>query len=174
LIIPSAEESTVKGKEVVRIALSSTQPLLSMYLTDLSDADLLVRPVPNANHIAWQLGHLIKSEVDLIKSQVPLAEFPSLPAGFAEQYTKETAKTDSPKNFKTKAQYLDLFDQVRRATLASLDRLTDEDLDKATTGNMAAFAPNLAAFYILVSNHTLMHAGQITAVRRKLGKPVLF
>ena len=27
---------------------------------------------------------------------------------------------------------------------------------------------------LLVSNHVLMHAGQITSVRRKQGKPVLF
>ena len=29
------------------------------YVQDLADADLLLRPVPGINHIAWQLGHLI-------------------------------------------------------------------------------------------------------------------
>ena len=35
-------------------------------------------------------------------------------------------------------------------------------------------APTLGALLLLQSNHTLMHAGQFTVVRRKLGKPVLF
>jgi hypothetical protein len=39
---------------------------------------------------------------------------------------------------------------------------------------MAAFAPTLGHIFLLVANHTLMHAGQITVVRRLLGKPVLF
>ena len=62
----------------------------------------------------------------------------------------------------------------RAATLAAVDNLSDADLDRASTGMMAKFAPTLADLLILVSNHTLMHAGQFTVVRRKLGKPVLF
>ena len=47
-------------------------------------------------------------------------------------------------------------------------------LDRPTTGRMAKFAPTVGAMLLLVSNHTLMHGGQFTVVRRKLGKPVLF
>ncbi len=32
------------------------------YLGDLTDADIMVRAIPDTNHIAWQLGHLIQSE----------------------------------------------------------------------------------------------------------------
>ena len=39
-----------------------------------------------------------------------------------------------------------------------------------TTGNIAQFAPTHGALVLLVSNHTLMHSGQFTVVRRKLGK----
>ena len=52
--------------------------------------------------------------------------------------------------------------------------LTDADLEKATPGDMAPFAPRIVDLLILLANHTLMHAGQFTVVRRKLGKPVLF
>src|SRR5204862_8213728 len=130
--------------------------------------------VPGANHIAWQLGHLIQAERDLVKSQVPAATFPELPAGFKQQHARETSTLEPPKGFKTKNEYEGLFNKAREATLAALARLSDADLDKATTGPMAPMAPNLAAFLILVANHTLMHAGQFTVVRRKLGKPILF
>ena len=46
------------GKDAIRTALEGTQSVLKMYVSDLSDADLFVRPVPSANHIAWQLGSM--------------------------------------------------------------------------------------------------------------------
>jgi uncharacterized damage-inducible protein DinB len=148
--------------------------MLPMYLADLSDADLLVRPVPSANHIAWQLGHLIHSERELLSGQAPGATYPALPAGWGEQYTKATSAMEPPKGFATKAVYLDLFQKVREATLANLNRLSDADLDRPTTGQMAQYAPTLGSLFILIANHTLMHAGQFTVVRRKLGKPIIF
>jgi hypothetical protein len=164
----------VNAKDVIQSALASTKNLLEMYLSDLSDADLLVRPVPGANTIAWQLGHLIASEQRLMRSQLPDAPYPELPAGFEQAHSKEAAASDSPKGFKGKQEYLDLFSKVRSATVAALGKLSDADLDRPTQGQMAPFAPRLGDYFILLSNHTLMHAGQFTAVRRKLGKPVLF
>ena len=163
----------MKAKDAIRTALQGTQQVLNWYLADLSDADLLVRPVPGANHIAWQVGHLTCAEKHLLAKQVPGATYPDLPAGFAEQHGKATAASDSPKGFGTKAEYLSLFNQFREATLANLERLSDADLDKPSVGNMAKFAPTVGAMLLFQSNHTLVHAGQFTVVRRNLGKPVL-
>ena len=51
--------------------------------------------------------------------------------------------------------------------------MSDADFDKATPANMASYAPNFGALFILLSTHDMMHGGQFTVVRRKLGKPVL-
>jgi hypothetical protein len=163
----------MNAKEAIKIALTSTRDMVPMFLGDLSDADLLVRPVPNANHIAWQLGHLIASESGMGK-QIPGARYPELPAGFAEQHNKEKAAQDPPRGFATKAVYLDLFGKVRGATLAALEKLSEADLDRRTEGPMAQYAPTVAALLVLNANHVMMHAGQFTVVRRKLGKPILF
>jgi hypothetical protein len=163
----------MNAKDAIRTALTSTQNLLSWYVSDLSDADLLVRPVPNANHIAWQLGHLVFAEIHLL-GQLPGAAYPELPTGWSQQHGKETAAMDPPKGFATKSEYLTQFNKVREATLTTLAKMADADLEKPTQGNMAQFAPSLGALLLLQSNHTLMHAGQFTVVRRKLGKPVLF
>ncbi len=171
--IPSGEVKLMNAKEALKTALTSTQFLLGRYTEDLSDADLLVRPVPNANHIAWQLGHLAAAERQL-GAQIPGAAYPALPGGWAEQYGKSTASMEPPKGFHTKAQYLAELNKSRDATLAALAKMSDADLDKPTEGQMKAFAPTIGALIVLISNHTLMHAGQITCVRRKLGKPVLF
>lgn len=47
-------------------ALESSKKMLAWIVSDFSDADLLVRPVPEANHMAWQLGHLITAERHII------------------------------------------------------------------------------------------------------------
>jgi hypothetical protein len=164
----------MKACQVLETALSGTQFLTNQYLNDLSDADLLVRPVAGANHIAWQLGHLIASEISLVRSQLPDAAYPQLPTGFAEQHGKETAGQEPPKGFLKKQQYVDLFNRVRDATKATVAKLSDADLDRPSTGNMAQFAPKLGDFLVLVANHTLMHGGQFSVVRRKLGKPIMF
>jgi hypothetical protein len=161
------------GKQAIASALKSTGHMMSLYLGDLSDADLLVRPVPGANHIAWQLGHLIQAESYLVKQAVPNAVYPELPAGFAQAHSPEAAKVESTQGYLKKDEYMGLFQKVRAATMAALEKGTDADLDRATEGSMAKYAPTAGEMYLLVSNHTLMHAGQFTAVRRKLGKPVV-
>jgi hypothetical protein len=164
----------MNAKDAIKTALTGTQNLVGMYLGDMSDADLLVRPVPNANHIAWQMGHLITSESSLLKDYFPPGTYPELPSGFAERHNKSTAASEPPKGFGTKKEYLDLFNKQRGATIAALEKLSEKDLDTPTKGDMAKFAPTVAALILLQSNHTLMHAGQFTVVRRKLGKPIVF
>lgn len=163
----------MQAKEAVKIALSSTQNLLNWYLSDLSDQDLTLRPVPSANNIAWQMGHLIHSEPELLGS-MPGATYPELPATLKQDYTGKKSGVVPPGGYLPKAQYLEWFTKMRTATLANVDRITDADLDRPTTGEMAKFAPNLGALLLLTANHTLMHAGQFTVVRRALNKPVLF
>jgi len=163
----------VQAKDAIKSALNSTQNMLGMYLADLSDADLLVRPAPGANHIAWQLGHLINSEGRFLGT-LPGAQVPALPAGFAEAHNKAAAANDGPTGFRTKAEYLNLFGQVREATLTALANLPEADLERPTQGDIARMAPTLGALFFLMANHQMMHTGQFTVVRRKLGKPVLF
>jgi hypothetical protein len=163
----------MNAKDAIKTALASTQQILQAYLSDLSDADLLVRPVPQANHIAWQLGHMISAENQMVNMAVPGAS-PALPAGFADQHNKAAAAKEPATGFRTKEEYLGLFQKTRAATQVALAKLSDADLDKPTPGDMAKFAPTIGAFFLLQANHTLMHAGQFTVVRRKLGKPVVF
>ena len=161
----------MKAQDAIRTALTSTQQMLGMFVQDLSDADLLVRPAPNANHIAWQLGHLISSEARMGRN-LPGAAYPELPAGFAERHNKDAAGKDA--GFGTKAEYLGLFNKVRQATIDAVAKLSEADLDKPTNGPVAQMAPTLGALLLLNANHAMMHAGQFSVVRRKLGKPVLF
>jgi hypothetical protein len=162
----------MNGITAIRTALESTGQMVPWFLGDFTDADLLVRPVPGANHAAWQIGNVIGGDVMIVKSQLPDAVYPELPEGFEERYGNKGTSLDDA-GFLGRDAFLALFAQVRAATIAALDGLTDADLERPTTGDMAKFAPTLGHVFLLVSNHTLMHVGQFSVIRRKLGKPVL-
>ncbi|HWG41520.1 MAG TPA: DinB family protein [Gemmataceae bacterium] len=157
--------------KLIEQSLNFTQHVINSSLGDMSDADLLVRPVEGANHIAWQIGHLIVAERRL-GGQVPDAHYPELPAGFAEKHDRQPTAQQGNGGFGTKDQYVDLFNKTRAATLAAVAKLSDADLDKPATG--PGNVSNLGGLLNLVSTHTMMHGGQFSVVRRKLGKPVLF
>lgn len=161
----------MQAKELIKIAMDLTDFVVKSYVGDLSDAEILKRPAPGCNHLAWQLGHLISSEQHLMEMICPGATI-SLPSGFAEQHSKEAAQSDDASKFLSKQQYLDLYDQRRQATKAALDKLSDADLDKPSPPNFE-FAPTWGALFNLVANHALMHAGQFVPVRRALNKPIL-
>lgn len=164
----------MNGIDAIRTSLQGTEFLLKWFVEDFTDAELFVRPVPGANHAAWQIGNVIGGDVHLVKDQLPEAVFPELPAGFMDQHGPKGAKDDGLTGFLTKAEYIELLSKVRAATIAALETLTEADLDRPTVGNMAQFAPTLGRLFLAISDHTMMHAGQFSVIRRLLGKPVLF
>lgn len=159
-------------KEALRAAMDMGLFVLNTYVSDLSDDDLMHRPQQDCNHLAWQLGHLISSEVSLLESICP-GRAAQLPAGFAEKHTKETCREDDPGKFCSKADYLELLAQVRAATLAALGDVSDEQLDAPAPEWIREHFPTVGHMFTLIGTHPMMHAGQFAVVRRQLGKPVL-
>ena len=164
----------MSGCDVVVVALESTLATLETFVGDFTDADLLVRPVPGANHAAWQLGNVIGGDPFLVTAELPGVEYPALPAGFLELHGSKGSKTDADAGFLTKDGYLTLLRDVRAVTVAAVRNLSDADLDKPSSEKMRWAGPTLAHVLMFAAQHTMQHAGQFTVIRRKLGKPVLF
>jgi DinB superfamily len=160
-------------REAIRLNIDCAHMICQGYLADLTDAELLVRPVPGANHIAWQLGHLLVSERNMVEDVCP-GSMPALPAGFAEKYTSETASLDAPTAFHTKSVYMDLYERLRSGTLQALEKLTDADLDKPVPEKMREYVKSVGDLFSLQGTHWVMHGGQWAIVRRKLGRKPLF
>lgn len=155
---------------VIRNELDWSKMIALGYIQDLTDADLMKRPCPGCNHIKWQLGHLIAGEnhhMQTVRAELNC----TLPAGFAEKYTSETASVDDPSKFHTKQELMEVFEHQRQATLAIVDSLSESDLDRPIPQH---FAPTVGALVTLEAQHWTMHAGQWAVVRRQLGKPPLF
>jgi uncharacterized damage-inducible protein DinB len=159
--------------EVVAQGLSGNLQMVLGTLGDFTEQDMLVRPVPNANHTTWQLGHLISAENGMVNSVTPGAAA-ILPEGFAAKFKKDTAKSDDAKAFPTKAEILEVFSKTRAASVEWVKKLTPADLAKPGPEAIRHLAPTVAHLVLLMPVHTAMHVGQFQVIRRKLGKPVLF
>ena len=146
---------------------------LKMTLGDMSDAELLQRPVPSANNGLWQLGQLVASEAMMVNESAGKTVI-ELPAGFSEKYSRETASVNDPAKLGNKADLLALFDKVREKTCQWVATQSAADLAKPAPEMMRQFFPTVGHLVHLFPTHVAMHVGQIQVLRRKLGKPILF
>lgn len=160
-------------KVVIKESLRQSNNVCSAYLEDLTDTEFLSRPIPGINHLAWQLGHLIFAENWMIGEILP-GSMPALPPGFKEMHSGDTAGSDDPKAFLTKAEYLKLAAAQREATLAALEKLSDADLNQKTPESISWAGETFASVFIMQATHWLMHSGQWAVTRRKLGRKPLF
>lgn len=163
----------MQTKDAIRSAMDFSNMVFKGYLGDLEDADLLRRPGPGCNHLAWQCGHLITAEAGLLNGICP-GKAPDLPDGFAEAHAKENAGNDDASAFCSKSEYLELMQTVRAATLSALDEISESALDEPAPEQVREFCPTAGHVFLLIATHPMMHAGQAVPVRRQLGKPVLF
>lgn len=163
----------MNAPQAIQAVAATSDMVFKSYVGDLSDSDLMNRPHPGCNHVAWQLGHLIAAECDLL-NMLRAGTAPELPAGFAEKHSKDMTGDNNAANFLSKDEYVGLYDKVRAATRAALDSVTEAELDlpNPKEGFRQMF-PTVGSMYVLLATHPMMHAGQIVPVRRELGKPIV-
>lgn len=160
------------AKGILRQSVELSHMITRAYVDDLTDADLFVRSVPGANHIAWQLGHLIAGTQQMLGMLGHSS--PALPEGFAAAHSAETSGVDDSAKFGTKEEYLNYLEQMKAAALAAIEATPESALDQPGPEAMREYAPTVAAALGVVAMHPTMHAGQFVPIRRKLGKAPLF
>jgi hypothetical protein len=157
-------------KSFLVATLEKSTVLLKMTVADMTDAELLERPVEGSNVANWQIGHLISAQAYLFgEVGMPKVE---LPAGFQETYGGKP-KAEGPKNW-MKEELLGLLDKVNGACVAWVKTLSDEQLAAPTPEKYRRIGGTVADMVNLPTGHNAMHIGQIQVLRRRLGKPILF
>ena len=166
----------MNAKDVLIAAIEQAAWVTSTLLHDLSDGDLLLRPAPGMNAIAWQLGHLVLSVHEKLCALEPPQPrpIPPLPPGFARAHSSAAAAhaSDSVDGLLPKADYLSLLGTMRAAAITAIRATPDAELDQPAPESLRRYTPTVGAVYMLIGTHEFMHQGQIVALRRSLGKPI--
>jgi hypothetical protein len=160
-------------KDSIRSALNVADFMVQGYLADITPTEMVMRPAPEANHIAWQIGHLITSERHLVEAAVP-GSMPELPAGFTDRHRREGQVSDNAADYLSKDEYLQLAKTIRAATLQALDQCNESDFDKPVTARVPPFVKRAGDCFATIGPHWTLHAGQWVVVRRMLGRPRMF
>jgi hypothetical protein len=156
----------LQNKELA-FSLDASRKMLHMFVDDLTAQERLHRSCSGANCIDWLLGHLIVVEGMFHKRLG--ATSPPLPEGFEKTFARdETAPKQA--DYGDTSGLMALFDRQRDITIEKVRTLTADEMTKSvqpphprfnTVGDAAAFC----------SLHVAMHAGQMSMIRRSLGKP---
>jgi hypothetical protein len=166
-------ESMATLNDLMADGIQSAGDMLLWSLSDFSDVDMLARSVPNANHAAWQLGHLINSTAGMA-SMCGVKHDAALPSGFADKYKKATASIDDAGAFDSKAFLTGEFKKLAAAMAAFARTATPEQLAQPAPEKIRSLAATMGHLLPLTIGHFQMHNGQIQVIRRTLGKPNLF
>ncbi|HRK32927.1 MAG TPA: DinB family protein [Tepidisphaeraceae bacterium] len=158
--------------ELLATHLKGDLNMLKWHLDDFSEADTLVRPCEGANHANWQVGHLVASTGRLLA--LVDSSFPSpVSSEMGEKYTKETSKSDDPKQFATLAELRSVLTTLAETAHDWVKALEPSKLNGTSPDWAKDFAPTKDLFIAFIASHVQMHIGQIQVIRRRLGKPHL-
>jgi hypothetical protein len=164
----------MKQSDVFAELLDRGHQMLRRTLADFSDADMLVRPAPHANHAEWMLGHLCRSEAFMLGAAGGHAEG-LLPLGFGDHYPQSKEHENEVVQPLGKVVLLEQFAAVRSRMIEFVRGLGDADLLKEVPSPFNKGSNTTVSFIIQMPGmHASMHVGQMQVIRRVLGKPILF
>jgi hypothetical protein len=158
------------ANDVIAHGLTRSMMMLKRFTADLKPDEYLHRPTDKANCAAWLIGHLTLSDRHVLKLLSP-SNLPELPAGFEGRFSQEEGCPQAGE-FGDVSTLVPVFERNRTALIEALRRATPEQLDQPVgkPNPMFGTVGELANFMAL---HSAMHAGQITIIRRSLGRPPL-
>ena len=158
--------------EALATGIEFATRIVMLMTEDLKGDDWLHRPCPQANCAAWTLGHLVLTARSMItKCGGNPSDLPPLPDGFERRFGRGD---DAPKcsEFGDASILRPMFEEIHKRLAALARTRTPAQLDTPlgndhpffrTPGSVLAFAPV----------HMATHAGQISTIRRSLGRPPL-
>ncbi|MCI0699939.1 MAG: DinB family protein [Planctomycetia bacterium] len=135
---------------------------------DLTAEEFKHQPVPGANSAAWIVGHLA---VTARRTALRLGAtgLPELTEEFISPYsaTKKTAGVQT--ELGEKAELLKLFDVCVEKLMEAVRAIPVESLSAPPA--RTPFATNYAEAVLFGAMHITLHCGQLSTIRRSLGKP---
>jgi hypothetical protein len=151
-------------------SMKTTRWLVENMCKELTPQQLLHRPCPEANSAAWIIGHLTFVDHAMLKELLG-PEAPPLPEG----YERFAPKSDPTKaiDFGDTSTLLPSFLAMRDRLIAVTEKLDPAALAAPVNKPNPRFSTRWQ-FLALCGFHTGMHAGQLSTIRRTLGKPALF
>lgn len=159
--------------EFIKMSLDSSKGWAMGLIGDMQDAPLTQPTANGGNHPLWVLGHVTRAESDLLDGFIlgKPNRFPELESAFAMGSTP----SDDPSQYPPFEELMGKFEEIRAASLAHLETLSEDDLDKPSHApeEFGDFFGTVGACYAAMATHLSFHAGQVSDCRRAAGRAPL-
>lgn len=136
---------------------------------DLTEAEFHHQPVPGTNSAAWIVGHLAVT-VRRTAERLGATDLPILTEEFIAQFSVTRQPAVPQAELGRKEELLALLDVSIEKLMEALRTLPADGLTGPTPGP-SRFATNYGEAILFGAMHITMHCGQISTIRRSLGKP---
>jgi uncharacterized damage-inducible protein DinB len=158
------------ANEVLAHTLTGSSRLLTRFCEDLTAEEYLHRPTTGANCAAWLIGHLALTDRSaLTRLGRSPDDLPTLPEGFEKRFSR-SAEAPQAESFGDVSLLIPLFNQHRDMLIGVVRSLPAEVLDRPLEKPHPMFSTVWEMLNFL-GLHVTMHAGQISTIRRSLGRP---
>ena len=156
------------ANDTIAAVLDGSGKMLNRFVADLTPQEMLHRAQPEGNCTAWLIGHLINSDRGALKA-LATPDLPGLPEGFDKRFSREPGVPQAA-DFGDVTTLMPLFNQHRERLLAAVRSAPAALLDKPLEKPHPMFS-TVGQFVSFMALHTAIHTGQITMIRRSLGRP---
>ena len=156
-------------KEDVKKSLENNTGSLKMFLKDINEEESLARPDQNINHIRWIVGHIVVHAEMMLKILKGNME---MPEGWDNMFAYKSQLLDDTSQYPSMKELLDKYDDIYNSMYARLENMSDEEL-KQEFGEFWGKKEIRSNGIQWLGKHEYYHMGQITLIRKMLGKPTL-
>jgi DinB superfamily len=155
--------------DLIASAYSMSAQLLHRMVDDLTSDEFLRQPCPGANNAAWVIGHLTNTLRNSLR-RLGAIDLPELPAGLAGRFVATKQVAGEQTELGDPKEMLKLFDEFV-GRLIVLIRALPADRLTTVPEVRGPFATNFGEALQFGALHIAMHTGQLSTIRRSLGKP---
>jgi hypothetical protein len=145
--------------------------LVHLMVDDLTEEEFRHQPVAGANSAAWIVGHLAVT-ARRTAERLGATGLPELTEEFVGRFSVTKKPAEAQSELGTKAELLALFDGCVSKLIEAVRSLAAEGL-AGPPANIGPFATNYGEAVLFGAMHVTMHCGQLSTIRRSLGKPPL-
>jgi hypothetical protein len=138
---------------------------------DLTETEFHHQPVPGANSAAWIVGHLAVV-VRRTAERLGATDLPVLTEEYITRYSTTKKPAAEQKELGGKAELVGLLDVCAAKVMDAIGTLPADALTEPSP-TRGPFANNYGEAILFGSLHITMHCGQLSTIRRSLGKPPL-
>ena len=139
---------------------------------DLTPGEFQYQPISGTNSAAWIVGHLALS-LKRAGERAGATGMPEVSEEFSARFKTTRHAAGNQLDLGSKEELLGLLDATNEKLMEAFKHLPPEALVGPPPNPAPAVVTNSAEMFLFGTLHIMLHCGQISTIRRSLGKPPL-